>query len=48
MEITDFLEVVILCLSLLIVIPIQSGYKKGLDEGMEIVLKELKERYNHE
>lgn len=25
-----------------------SGYKKGLDEGMEIVLKELKERYNHE
>lgn len=23
-----------------------SGYKKGLDEGMEIVLKELKERYN--
>ena len=25
-----------------------SGYKKGLDEGMEIVLKELKERYNEE
>ena len=25
-----------------------SGYKKGLDEGVEIVLKELKERYNHE
>lgn len=22
--------------------------KKGLDEGMEIVLKELKERYNEE
>lgn len=25
-----------------------SGYKKGLDEGVEIVLKELQERYNHE
>ena len=25
-----------------------SGYKKGLDEGMEIVLKELKKRYNEE
>lgn len=25
-----------------------SGYKKGLDEGMEIILKELKERYNEE
>lgn len=25
-----------------------SGYKKGLDKGVEIVLKELKERYNHE
>jgi hypothetical protein len=26
----------------------KSGYKKGLDEGVEIVLKELKERYNEE
>lgn len=25
-----------------------SGYKKGLNEGMEIVLKELKKRYNEE
>lgn len=25
-----------------------SGYKKGMDEGIEIVLKELKERYNEE
>ena len=25
-----------------------SGYKKGLDKGIEIVLKELQERYNHE